>query len=77
VLPRQRTSARIRRSHINSYDCLGGIAIVNAAGGQTNDFLTGAAMTRGNRIIAGPPQLYDQLGFSLDAAAPPEPPAVS
>ncbi len=61
--------------HINSYDCLGGIAIVNAAGGRTNDFLTGEALTRGNRIIAGPPQLYDQLAFLLEAAAPYEPAA--
>ena len=64
-------------AHINSHDCLGGIAIVNAAGGQTNDFLTGTALTCGYRIIAGSPQLYDQLAFSLDAAAPLEPPAVS
>ena len=48
--------------HINAYDCLAGIAIVRAAGGRTNDWLAGPdAMLRGNRIVAGPPQMYDEL----------------
>jgi myo-inositol-1(or 4)-monophosphatase len=47
--------------HINSYDCLGGIAIVRAAGGRTNDFLTGDALLQGNRIVAGPPQVFEEL----------------
>lgn len=48
--------------HINAYDCLGGIAVVRAAGGRTNDFLAGPdAMLAGNRIVAGPAQLYDEL----------------
>lgn len=48
--------------HINAYDCLAGIAIVRAAGGRTNDWLAGTdALLRGNRIVAGPPQMYDAL----------------
>jgi myo-inositol-1(or 4)-monophosphatase len=47
--------------HINSYDCLGGIAIVEAAGGRVNDYLVGDAMWVGNRIVAGPPAVYDEL----------------
>jgi myo-inositol-1(or 4)-monophosphatase len=48
--------------HINAYDCLAGIAIVQAAGGRTNDYLGGPdAMLQGNRIVAGPPQIYDEL----------------
>ncbi|MBA8794152.1 myo-inositol-1(or 4)-monophosphatase [Friedmanniella endophytica] len=48
-------------SHMNSYDCLGGIAVVQAAGGRVNDYLVGDALTRGNWIVAGPPGLYDTL----------------
>jgi myo-inositol-1(or 4)-monophosphatase len=48
--------------HINAYDCLAGIAIVRAAGGRTNDWLAAPeALMLGNRIVAGPPQLYDEL----------------
>lgn len=48
--------------HINAYDCLAGIAIVRAAGGLTNDWLGAPeAMLSGNRIVAGPPQMYDEL----------------
>ena len=48
--------------HINAYDCLAGIAIVRAAGGRTNDWLAAPdAMLSGNRIVAGPPQMYDEL----------------
>jgi myo-inositol-1(or 4)-monophosphatase len=47
--------------HINSYDCLAGIAIVRAAGGRTNDFLTGDALLQGNRIVAGPAAVFDEL----------------
>lgn len=47
--------------HINSWDCLAGIAIIRAAGGVTNDYLTPAALLDGNRIVAGPPAVYDAL----------------
>jgi myo-inositol-1(or 4)-monophosphatase len=48
--------------HINAYDCLAGIAIVRAAGGRTNDWLAAPeALLSGNRIVAGPPQMYDEL----------------
>jgi myo-inositol-1(or 4)-monophosphatase len=47
--------------HINSWDCLGAIAVIEAAGGRTNDWLVGDALTKGNRIVAGPPAVFDQL----------------
>ena len=48
--------------HINAWDCLGGIAVVRAAGGRTNDYLgPETALLRGNRIVAGPPAIYDEL----------------
>jgi myo-inositol-1(or 4)-monophosphatase len=46
---------------INSWDCLGGIAVVLAAGGRTNDYLSGDALLSGNRLAAGPPAVFDAL----------------
>jgi myo-inositol-1(or 4)-monophosphatase len=47
--------------HINSWDCLGAIAVIEAAGGRTNDYLTGDALLYGNRLAAGPPAVFDAL----------------
>jgi len=47
--------------HINSWDCLGAVAVLQAAGCLVNDFLVGDALLTGNRIVAGPPAVYDQL----------------
>jgi myo-inositol-1(or 4)-monophosphatase len=47
--------------HINSWDCLGALAVIQSAGGQINDFLAGDGLWSGNRVIAGPPSLYPQL----------------
>jgi myo-inositol-1(or 4)-monophosphatase len=51
---------------INSWDGLGGIAVLEAAGGRANDFLRGDALLAGNRIVAGPPAVYDALEALLD-----------
>lgn len=47
--------------HINSWDCLGALAVVQAAGGVINDFLVNEGLWKGNRVIAGPPTLYSTL----------------
>jgi myo-inositol-1(or 4)-monophosphatase len=47
--------------HINSWDCLGALAIIEAAGGISNDFLSNDGLWKGNRLIAGPPALYSAL----------------
>ena len=47
--------------HINSWDCLGALAIVQAAGGTINDFLSNEGLWKGNRVIAGPAALYPSL----------------
>jgi myo-inositol-1(or 4)-monophosphatase len=47
--------------HINSWDCLGAIAVIQAAGLQTNDFLADDGLTKGNRIIAGNAEVYAEL----------------
>ncbi len=47
--------------HINSWDCLAALLIIQEAGGQTNDFLTGDALFIGNEVVAGPPALFPAL----------------
>ena len=58
-------------THINAWDCAAAIAIVQAAGGQTNDFLAGDGLWSGGPIIAGPPALYGALAalFRRDGSA--------
>ena len=47
--------------HINSWDCLAGILLVREAGGWTNDFLAGDALSRGNAVLACAPGLKETL----------------
>ena len=48
-------------AHINSWDCAGGIALIQAAGGWTNDFLEGEGLTKGNLILGGAPGIEAEL----------------
>lgn len=45
--------------HINAWDCLAGILLVEEAGGRVNDFLAGAGLSGGNPILAVAPGLAD------------------
>jgi myo-inositol-1(or 4)-monophosphatase len=47
--------------HINSWDCLAGIALVLEAGGWANDFLAGDGLTKGNAIAVSGPHLKDPM----------------
>lgn len=47
--------------HINAWDALAGILLVQEAGGRTNNFLTDGGLTRGNLLIAATPELYARL----------------
>ncbi|MEN8197554.1 MAG: inositol monophosphatase [Pseudomonadota bacterium] len=47
--------------HINSWDCLAAICVVNEAGGWTNDFLAGDGLTAGNPIAAAAPGVTSQI----------------
>ena len=47
--------------HINAWDCLAGILLVNEAGGYASDFLAGEGLTKGNPLIACAPELKDAL----------------
>jgi myo-inositol-1(or 4)-monophosphatase len=48
-------------SHLNSWDGAAGVAIVEAAGGRVNDFLTPATLLSGAPIIATNEALYPAL----------------
>lgn len=47
--------------HINSWDCLGAIGVLQAAGLKVNDFLADDGLTKGNAIVAGTPEVFDDL----------------
>lgn len=55
-----RTDAYFER-HINSWDCLAGILMVNEAGGWCNDFLAGGGMLGGNPVLATNAPLKDEI----------------
>jgi myo-inositol-1(or 4)-monophosphatase len=57
-------------AHINAWDCLGALAVLEAAGGSSNDFLAGDGLWVGGRLIAGPPALYPALAALLDPPVP-------
>ncbi len=51
---------------INSWDCLGALAVIQSAGGQFNDFLANDGLWNGNPIAAGGPRLLPKLMALLD-----------
>jgi myo-inositol-1(or 4)-monophosphatase len=51
--------------HMNSWDCLAGIAIIEAAGGKVSNFLVGDALLKGNSLVAGTPSLFEGLSSLL------------
>jgi myo-inositol-1(or 4)-monophosphatase len=46
---------------IKSWDCLGAVAVIEAAGLKVNDFLAGDGLHKGNPIIAGNDAVYAEL----------------
>ncbi len=57
--------------HINSWDCLGALAVIEAAGGQVSDFLAGDGLWKGNHLLAGSPSLYPTLAALYDGGSKP------
>ena len=47
--------------HINAWDCLAAILLVEEAGGRVSPFLADYGVTGGGRIVAGGPGVYDAL----------------
>ncbi len=61
-----RTDAYFER-HINSWDCLAGILMVNEAGGWTNDFLVGDGLLKGGPVLGVNALLKDTMATLLEA----------
>jgi len=61
-------------AHINAWDCLAGILLVQEAGGWTNDFLANDGLLQGNPVIAAAPGVADAVravaGFDPQARTP-------
>lgn len=47
--------------HINSWDCLAGLLMIDEAGGWTNDFLAGDGLALGNPVLGCTPALREGL----------------
>jgi myo-inositol-1(or 4)-monophosphatase len=52
-------------AHINSWDCLGGIAVCQSAGARVNRYVSEQSLIFGGPIVAGSPQVFDQLAEVL------------
>lgn len=50
---------------IQAWDCMAGVAIVEAAGGRTNDFLVDGTLLGGGPVIAATPGIYPALAALL------------
>lgn len=48
-------------AQINAWDCLGALAVIEAAGGVSNDFLAGDGLWVGAPLVAAAPELYPEL----------------
>lgn len=44
--------------HMNSWDALAGLLLVEEAGGRVDDFLAGQGLLEGNRVLAAAPAIY-------------------
>ncbi len=47
--------------HINSWDCLGALGVLHAAGLKSNDFLAGDGLRKGNLLVAGSEDVFTEL----------------
>ncbi|SEQ85729.1 inositol monophosphatase family protein [Microlunatus flavus] len=47
--------------HINAWDCLGAVAVLDAAGARVSDYLTPETLLAGNKIVAATPAVFDEL----------------
>jgi myo-inositol-1(or 4)-monophosphatase len=59
--------------HLNSWDALGALAVAQAAGARTNDFLAGDGLWTGAPMIAGSPGLYPTLLAAFEGGTTPAP----
>jgi myo-inositol-1(or 4)-monophosphatase len=53
---------------IKSWDCLGAVAVLEAAGQHTNDFLAGDGLFNGNPLVAGNLAVFTELKSIINEA---------
>lgn len=51
--------------HINSWDALAGLLLIEEAGGYVNDFLADDGLRRGNAVLGSTPALRDLVGEAM------------
>ena len=51
--------------HMNAWDCLAGMLLVEEAGGRVNDVLAGEGLTEGNLVLAATPEVAPRLAEIL------------
>ena len=56
--------------HLNSWDCLGALGVIQAAGLKTNDFFVNDGLHVGNPLIVGNPAIYAALEKVYGAPLP-------
>lgn len=54
--------------HMNAWDCLAGQLLIEEAGGRVEDQDAGDMIRKGGRVIAGAPQVFEELILIADAA---------
>ncbi|MFT8246185.1 inositol monophosphatase family protein [Roseomonas sp. BN140053] len=59
--------------HMNAWDALAGLLLVEEAGGRINDFLADDGLTRGNLVLACTPQIEAALARMLEGLPAPRP----
>lgn len=56
--------------HINSWDALAGLLLIEEAGGWTNDFLGGEGLSKGNPVLGCTPELAEALRVATGIGTP-------
>ena len=54
--------------HINAWDALAGLLLIEEAGGATNQFLADDGLTRGNPVLGCTPALKDHVAAAMGLA---------
>jgi len=60
-------------AHLNSWDCLGALAVIHAAGLKTNDFFADDGLHVGNPLVVGNDEIYAALEKVYGASPPKRP----
>jgi myo-inositol-1(or 4)-monophosphatase len=55
-------------AHIYPWDCLGAIGVCRSAGALVSDYVSEHSLLHGGPIVAGSPQVYDELVAVLGEA---------